>query len=127
MSKIIVNSKLFIAFGLLVTFLQLLFDTLNVAGLGKDSTVYIGAIGMLLAIVHSGVEQYLSKEIDDKTLYIQLALFFAFVGGGVLDKLDYLPLNDEAKSIIRVVLTMLTNFIPIVLKTINSLPNKDDV
>ena len=127
MSKIIGNSKLFIAFGLLIAFMQLLFDTLNVAGLASNYTVYIGAIGMLLAIVHSGVEQYLSKEIDDKTLYIQLALFFAFVGGGVLDKLDYLPLNDEAKSIIRVVLTMLTNFIPIALKTINSLPNKDDV
>lgn len=127
MSKIIGNSKLFIAFGLLIAFMQLLFDTLNVAGLASNYTVYIGAIGMLLAIVHSGVEQYLSKEIDDKTLYIQLALFVAFVGGGVLDKLDYLPLNDEAKSIIRVVLTMLTNFIPIALKTINSLPNKDDV
>jgi len=119
MTKIISKNKTMVIVGLLFTFLQLLFDTLNVAKFSTETTIYIGAFGMLFSLFRTGWIQYFESDIADTTLWIQISLFVVYVAGGVLDKLDILPFNDEWKSIIRVVLTLFTNFIPIVLKTLN--------
>ncbi len=121
MTKIISKNKTMVIVGLLFTFLQLLFDTLNVAKFSTQTTVYIGAFGMLFSLLRTGWIQYFESDITNTTLWIQISLFCVYVAGGILDKLDILPFNDEWKSIIRVVLTLFTNFIPIVLKTLNEI------
>lgn len=121
MTKVISKNKTMVIVGLLFTFLQLLFDTLNVAKFSTQTTVYIGAFGMLFSLLRTGWIQYFESDITNTTLWIQISLFCIYVAGGILDKLDILPFNDEWKSIIRVVLTLFTNFIPIVLKTLNEI------
>lgn len=121
MTKVISKNKTMVIVGLLFTFLQLLFDTLNVAKFSTQTTVYIGAFGMLFSLLRTGWIQYFESDITNTTLWIQISLFCVYVAGGILDKLDILPFNDEWKSIIRVVLTLFTNFIPIVLKTLNEI------
>ena len=119
MTKIISKNRTMIIVGLIFTFLQLLFDTLNLGNFSAETTVYIGAFGMLFSLLRTGWIQYFNENLSNKTLLIQILLFLVYVFGGVLDKLDVLPFNDEWKSIIRVVLTLFTNFIPVVLKTLN--------
>lgn len=122
MTKIITKSKWFIIGGLIITFLQLLFDTLNVAGL--PNTMWLGAFIMLGSLIYSGLKQYFDDDYDNVTLWVQVCLFGAYFFGGILDNLDLLPFNEEWKSIIRTVLTALNSFIPIVIKTIQELPDK---
>ncbi len=124
MTKIITKSKWFIIGGLIITFLQLLFDTLNVAGL--PNTMWLGAFIMLGSLIYSGLKQYFDDDYDNVTLWVQVCLFGAYFFGGILDNLDLLPFNEEWKSIIRTVLTALNSFIPIVIKTIQELPDKDE-
>lgn len=125
MRKAITKSKWFIIGGLVITFLQLLFDTLNVAGL--KNTMWLGAFIMFGSLIYSGIKQYFDEEYDNITLLIQLCLFGAYFFGGVLDNLDMLPFSEEGKSIIRTVLTAINSFIPIVIKTIQGLPDADIV
>ena len=124
MKKAIKQSKLFIVIGLILTLLQLLFDTLNVSHLSEQTTVIIGAIGIFLSILNSGFKQYFDSTISDKTLWIQALLFVAYVAVGLLDKFDLLPLNDELKAIVRIVLTFTANSVPIVIKTLSTEENK---
>lgn len=124
MTKIITKSKWFIIGGLIITFLQLLFDTLNVAGL--PNTMWLGAFIMFGSLIYSGLKQYFDDDYDNVTLWVQVCLFGAYFFGGILDNLDLLPFNEEWKSIIRTVLTALNSFIPIVIKTIQELPDKDE-
>lgn len=119
--KVISKQKWYVAGVLIITFAQLLFDTLNVSGLGGEGTTMIGAIAMFGSIFFSGVKQYFDEEIGNGSLLIQVLLFIAFVTGGVLDNLDMLPFNDESKSIVRLSLTMLTNYIPLAIKQINAI------
>ena len=121
MTKIITKSKWFIIGGLIITFLQLLFDTLNVAGL--KNTMWLGAGIMFASLVYSGLKQYFDDEYENITLWVQICLFGAYVFGGVLDNLDMLPFSDEGKSIIRTVLTAINGFIPVIIKTIQKLPD----
>lgn len=121
MTKVITNNKVMVIVGLFFTFLQLLFDTLNLGKFSLETTVYIGAFGMLFSLIRTGWIQYFESDIKDSTLWIQIALLVVYVAGGILDKLDILPFNDEIKSIVRVILTLFTNFIPIVLKTLKDL------
>ena len=125
MTKIITKSKWFIIGGLVITFLQLLFDTLNVAGLNGNVTMWIGASIMFAGLIYSGLKQFFDEEYDNITLWIQICLFGAYFVGGVLDNLDMLPFSEEGKSIIRTVLTAINSFIPIVIKTIQGLPDAD--
>jgi len=120
MKQAINQSKLFIVIGLILTLLQLLFDTLNVSHFSEQTTVIIGAIGIFLSILNSGFKQYFDNTISDKTLWIQALLFVAYVAGGLLDKFDVLPLNDELKAIVRIVLTFTANSVPIVIKTLST-------
>lgn len=112
------NSRIFLLVGLVFTFLQMLFDTLNVSNISADAHSYIGAGAMLLVLLSSGFKQYFDPKINNGTVFIQIGLFIVFVAGGLLDKFDILPLNEEVKGILRIALTMLTNFIPIIIKTI---------
>lgn len=124
MKKAINQSKLFIVIGLLLTLLQLLFDTLNVSNFSEQTITIIGAIGVFLSILNSGFKQYFDSTISDKTLWIQALLFVAYVAVGLLDKFDLLPLNDELKAIVRIVLTFIANSVPIVIKTLSTEENK---
>lgn len=126
MKKAINQSKLFIVIGLILTLLQLLFDTLNVSHFSEQTTVIIGAIGIFLSILNSGFKQYFDSTISDKTLWIQALLFVAYVAVGLLDKFDLLPLNDELKAIVRIVLTFIANSVPIVIKTLSTEEKKNN-
>lgn len=126
MKKAINQSKLFIVIGLILTLLQLLFDTLNVSHFSEQTTVIIGAIGIFLSILNSGFKQYFDSTISDKTLWIQALLFVAYVAGDLLDKFDVLPLNDELKAIFRIVLTFTANSVPIVIKTLSTEEKKNN-
>lgn len=110
-----------ILIGLLLTLSQLLLDTLNVAKFSTQTTVYIGALGILISIIRSGYIQYFDSGISNETLIIQVLLFILFVAGGVLDKLEILPFNEEWKSIIRLILTFIINAIPLILNTVKNL------
>ena len=121
MKKALTQSKWFIIGGLFLTFLQFLFDTLNVAGIAN--TMWLGAIIMFGSLIYSGAKQYFDSTYDNITLIVQLCLFFAYVTGGVLDNLDMLPFTEEGKRIIRTVLTALNGFIPIIIKTVQQLPD----
>lgn len=123
MRKAITKSKWFIIGGLVITLLQLLFDTLNVAGL--KNTMWLGAFIMLGSLIFSGAKIYFDDYYENVTLWIQLCLFGAYIVGGILDNLDMLPFSEEGKSIIRTVLTAINGFIPIVIKTIKELPDID--
>lgn len=120
MNKAINQSKLFIVIGLVLTLLQLLFDTLNVSNLSVETKTVIGAAGIFLALICSGFKQYFDPSISNATLWIQALLFAGYVAGGLLDKFDMLPFNDEWKSIIRIILTFTVNAVPIVIKTMTS-------
>jgi hypothetical protein len=120
MKQAINQSKLFIVIGLILTLLQLLFDTLNVSHFSEQTTVIIGTIGIFLSILNSGFKQYFDSTISDKTLWIQVLLFVAYVAGSLLDKFDLLPLNDELKAIVRTVLIFTANSVPIVIKTLST-------
>lgn len=124
MKTALTQSKWFIVGGLFLTFLQFLFDTLNVAGIAN--TMWLGAIIMFGSMIYSGAKQFFDKSYDNITLIIQLCLFFAYVGGGILDNLDMLPFTEEGKSIIRTALTAINGFIPIIIKTIQQMPNASD-
>ena len=126
MKKAINQSKLFIVIGLILTLLQLLFDTLNVSHFSEQTTVIIGAIGIFLSILNSGFKQYFDSTISNKTLWIQALLFVAYVAGDLLDKFDVLPLNDELKAIVRIVLTFIANSVPIVIKTLSTEEKKNN-
>jgi ABC-type multidrug transport system permease subunit len=120
MKNAINKNKIFILIGLIFTLLVLLFDTLNVSNLSIETKTSIGAIGIFLSILSSGYKQYFDPKINDVTLWIQALLFFAYVSGGLLDKFNLLPLNDEWKSILRIVLTFIVNSVPIVIKTLST-------
>lgn len=121
-TKAISTSKLFAIIGLLITLAQMLFDLLNVANLNDSSKMYVGAIGMVLAIVNSGFKQFFDKKIDNKTIYLQVLLFIGFIAGGILDHFHQLEfLGEDTTAVMRVSLTFISTSIPIIIKTINEM------
>jgi hypothetical protein len=112
------TSRIFLLIGTLVMIMQIIFDTLNVSNLSPNIHAYIGAGSMLLVLISSGLKQYFDPKINSGTIIIQACLFVAFVTGGVLDQFDLLPFGEEVKGILRIVLTVIANSMPIIIKTI---------
>ncbi|HRH58693.1 MAG TPA: hypothetical protein PLS10_13665 [Chitinophagales bacterium] len=122
LKKVISTSKIFALIGLLITLAQMLFDLLNVANLNENTKIYVGAIGMVLAIINSGFKQFFDKNIDNRTIYLQLLLFIGFVAGGILDHFNQLDfLGQDTTAVMRVTLTFISTSIPIIIKTINEI------
>jgi len=68
----------------------------------------------------SGFKQYFDPKIDNGSILIQALLFAVYVGGGLLEVVGEMPLNDEVAAIVRVILTFATSYIPIILNVLNN-------
>ena len=117
-AKQTLKSRIFLLLGMVFMLLQIIFDTVNASNLSTEFHSYIGAGSMLMVLIATGFKQYFDPKINSGTIFIQIGLFVVFVAGGLLDKFDVLPLTEEVKGIVRIVLTVLTNFIPIMIKTV---------
>lgn len=120
MKKAIITQSNYVIIGLVLVGIQILLDTLNLANLSQDTKTIIGAIGMASALLVSGFKQYFDPKIGNSSIVIQALLFAVYVGGGLLEVVGEMPLNDEAAAIVRVVLTFATSYIPIILNAINN-------
>ena len=121
MTKIVLKQKWYILIGLILTGMQLLFDTLNVSDIDVDAKVLIGASSMGLALIVSGYKQYLDPNTANATLWVQVLLFVVYVCGGILEIIDKMPIGDDAASITRTILTFITSYIPVIITTYNNL------
>jgi len=124
MSKIVLQNRWYIIIGLIITGVQLFFDTLNATSLTDESKMIIGAICMFLSLLSSGYRQYLDPKTSNNTIWVQVALLIAYVGEGLLEVFDIMPLPEELAAVVRLGLTFTTNYIPIVISTINNLDDK---
>lgn len=115
MTQVIKQNKWFALTALILMLSQLFLDTLNVAKLSAQTTIWIGAIAMLIAIINAGFQQYFS-DLPNSTIWVQVLLFVGYISGGILDKLEMLPFSEDGKSIIRLALTFISSAIPLVLK-----------
>ena len=120
MKKVIITQSNYVIIGLVLVGVQMLLDTLNLANLSQDTKTIIGAIGMASALLVSGFKQYFDPKIGNSSIVIQALLFAVYVGGGLLELVDEMPLTDEAASIVRIILTFATSYIPILLNAINN-------
>lgn len=121
MSKIVLQNRWYIIIGLIITGVQLLFDTLNVSNIDVDAKVLTGASSMGLALIVSGYKTYLDPNTANATLWVQVLLFLVYVCGGILEILDKMPIADDAASITRTILTFVTSYIPVIITTYNNL------
>lgn len=124
MSKIVLQNRWYIIIGLMITGVQLFFDTLNATSMAVESKMIIGAICMFLSLLSSGYRQFLDPKTSNDTLWVQVALLVAYVGAGLLEVFDLMPLPQEWAAVVRLGLTFTTNYIPIVISTINNLEDK---
>lgn len=124
MSKIVLQNRWYIIIGLIITGVQLFFDTLNATSLTDESKMIIGAICMFLSLLSSGYRQFLDPKTANNTIWVQVALLVAYVGGGLLEVFDLMPLPEEWATVVRLGLTFTTNYIPIAISTINNLEDK---
>lgn len=115
MTQIIKQNKWFALTALILMLTQLFLDTLNVAKLSAQTTIWISAIAILISIINAGFQQYFS-DLPNSTIWVQVLLFAGYISGGILDKLDMLPFSEDGKSIIRLALTFLSSSIPLILK-----------
>lgn len=120
MKKAIITQSNYVIIGLVLVGVQMLLDTLNLANLSQDTKTIIGAIGMASALLVSGFKQYFDPKIDNGSILIQALLFAVYVGGGLLEVVGEMPLNDEVAAIVRVILTFATSYIPIILNALNN-------
>ncbi len=120
MKKAIITQSNYVIIGLVLVGVQMLLDTLNLANLSQDTKTIIGAIGMTSALLVSGFKQYFDPKIDNDSILIQALLFAVYVGGGLLEVVGEMPLNDEVAAIVRVILTFATSYIPIILNSLNN-------
>ena len=120
MKKAIISQSNYVIIGLVLVGVQMLLDTLNLANLSQETKTIIGAIGMASALLVSGFKQYFDPKIGNSSIVIQALLFAVYVGGGLLELVDEMPLTDEAASIVRIILTFATSYIPILLNAINN-------
>ena len=124
MTKVVLQNKWYIIIGLMITGVQLFFDTLNATSMAVESKMIIGAICMFLSLLSSGYRQFLDPKTSNNTIWVQIALLVAYVGGGLLEVFDLMPLPEEWAAVVRLGLTFTTNYIPIVISTINNLEDK---
>lgn len=124
MTKIVLQNRWYIIIGLIITGVQLFFDTLNATSMAEDTKMIVGAICMFLSLLSSGYRQFLDPKTSNNTIWVQIALLVAYVGGGILEVFDIMPLPEELAAVVRLGLTFTTNYIPIAISTINNLENK---
>lgn len=124
MTKVVLQNRWYIIIGLMITGVQLFFDTLNATSMAVESKMIIGAICMFLSLLSSGYRQFLDPKTSNDTIWVQIALLVAYVGGGLLEVFDLMPLPEEWAAVVRLGLTFTTNYIPIVISTINNLEDK---
>lgn len=124
MTKIVLQNRWYIVIGLIITGVQLLFDTLNATSMTEDVKMTVGAICMFLSLASSGYRQFLDPNTSNNTLWVQIGLFVAYIGGGLLESFYLMPLPENLAAIVRLGLTFITNYIPIVISAVNNIDDK---
>ena len=114
------TKSIFSAIALSIALVQMFLDTANAANFSATTKMYIGAGAMFIAIVSTGFKQYFDNEIDNRTLYIQVLLFVAYVAGGLLQQLGELDfLGADVQSLLRLFLTFISLAVPLIVKAID--------
>lgn len=91
----------------LLPMLQVLFDTINVAQVGENVKMYVGASLMLLILIVNAFKIYFDPNKSNNALWLTIVMAVLFVVGGVLDQLDIFNLNEKWQGIVRTIATLL--------------------
>ena len=114
------TKSIFSAIALSIALVQMFLDTANAANFSATTKMYIGAGAMLVTIIATGFKQYFDGDLSNKTIWIQVALFAAYVAGGLLQQLGELDfLGADVQSLLRLFLTFISLAVPLVVKTID--------
>lgn len=86
---------------IIILFTQIVNDSLQTAPFSGESTKVIGAFLMVLNLICTGLYQYKSEFISNKSLWATILLFLLYVLGGISDYLNLFPLSAETEGIVR--------------------------
>jgi hypothetical protein len=120
MTKLLKNTKFYTITSIVLVILAIIFDNLNVLNLPAKEAMWIGFVAMTLTLINAGFKQLASVNTDNKTIWINVALFVAFLAGGILNKFDLIPLSPELQGGLRTVLIMLSTSIPRIVEQVKS-------
>jgi hypothetical protein len=128
MAKILKNTKFYMITSIILVIVSIVFDNLNVLNLPAKESAWIGFLAMTLTLINAGFKQLASTKTDNKTLWINVALFVAFLTGGILNKFDLIPISNELQSGLRTILVMISTSIPKILEQVKggNLPNLEE-
>lgn len=117
------TKDIFSALALCIALVQMFLDLMNTANFGETTKMYIGAGAMFITIIATGFKQYFDGDLSNKTIWIQVLLFFAYVAGGLLQQMGELDfLGADVQSVLRLSLTFISLAVPLMLKTIDNKP-----
>jgi hypothetical protein len=120
MTKLLKNTKFYTITSIVLVILAIIFDNLNVLNLPAKEAMWIGFVAMTLTLINAGFKQLASVNTDNKTIWINVALFVAFLAGGILNKFDLIPLSPELQGGLRTILIMLSTSIPRIVEQVKS-------
>jgi hypothetical protein len=120
MTKLLKNTKFYTITSIVLVILAIIFDNLNVLNLPAKEAMWIGFVAMTLTLINAGFKQLASATTDNKTIWINVALFVAFLAGGILNKFDLIPLSPELQGGLRTILIMLSTSIPRIVEQVKS-------
>lgn len=120
MTKLVKNTKFYMIVSIILVICSIVFDNLNVLHLPGKESAWIGFIAMTLTLINAGFKQLASATTDNKTIWINVGLFVAFLAGGILNKFDLIPLSPELQAGLRTVLIMLSTSIPKIVEQVKS-------
>lgn len=118
MKKLIINEKTYSVICVFILGLQIAIDSLNALNLNQDALLWVGFASLLVSLVASATKQYLDPRLSNNGLLLQLAMFIAFVAGGILDYKGMLPFDESTAAVVRTLLTFISTFIPLAIKKI---------
>lgn len=112
MAKLLKNTKFYMITSIILVIFSIVFDNLNVLHLPPKESAWIGFLAMTLTLINAGFKQLASATTENKTIWINVGLFVAFLAGGILNKFDLIPLSPELQAGFRTILIMLSTSIP---------------
>lgn len=118
MKKIIISEKTYSLICVVILGLQIAIDSMNTLNLNQDALLWVGFASLLVSLVASATKQYLDPRLSNNGLLIQLAMFIAFVAGGILDYKGMLPFDEGTAAVVRTLLTFISTFIPLLITKI---------
>lgn len=118
MKKILINEKTYSVICVVILGLQIAIDSMNTLNLNQDALLWVGFASLLVSLVASAAKQYLDPRLSNNGLLIQLAMFIAFIAGGVLDYNGMLPFDEGTAAVVRTLLTFISTFIPLLITKI---------